>query len=102
MRKLLLMAFLIGGAMAVLRRMPGEGRGSLSELPGALCGRMMERMPDDFPPKFIMSALRRIQEQNEQLLALLREQNNLLRERLPVQEAPSAHSEFSGAEPQQD
>ena len=49
----------------------------------------MEMMPEDSPPMVIMSSLRRLQEQNEELLALQREQNELLRERLRVQETPS-------------
>ncbi|MFQ6019518.1 MAG: hypothetical protein ACE5KW_02055 [Dehalococcoidia bacterium] len=55
----------------------------------------MEHMPEEAPPKAMMSGLRRIQEQNEQLLALLRE-------RLPVEESSSPESLSSRAEPPQD
>lgn len=41
--------------------------------------RMLEAMPEDAPPKLVMSILPRLQEQNEQILALLEEQNELLR-----------------------
>jgi hypothetical protein len=41
--------------------------------------RMMASMPDDSPPKLIMSILPRLQAQNETILALLEEQNDLLR-----------------------
>ena len=37
-------------------------------------------MPDDSPPKLIMSVLPRLQAQNERILALLEEQNELLRQ----------------------
>ena len=43
-------------------------------------GRMMEEMPEDSPPRLVMSTLPRLAEQNDQNLALLREQNALLRE----------------------
>jgi hypothetical protein len=46
--------------------------------------RMMERMPADSPPKVTTSGIRRLQEQNEELLALLRDQSELLRERAPA------------------
>jgi hypothetical protein len=36
-----------------------------------------------------MSGVHQTEEQNEEILALLREHNDLLRERLPVIEAPS-------------
>ncbi len=48
------------------------------------CMRMMERMPEDAPPKVMTSGVRHLQEQAEELLALLREQNELLRERAPA------------------
>jgi hypothetical protein len=42
--------------------------------------RMMDAMPADSPPKLIMSILPRLQEQNDQILVLLKEQNDLLRQ----------------------
>ena len=51
-------------------------------------------MPENSPPKVFMSSLRRMQEQNDQLAALVREQNDLLRERLPSSlESPSSSAE---------
>jgi hypothetical protein len=43
--------------------------------------RMMARLPENAPPRLVMSILPRLQAQNEQIIALLREQNELLRER---------------------
>lgn len=43
---------------------------------------MMASLPDNSPPKLVMSTLPRLREQNEQILELLREQNALLRDRL--------------------
>jgi hypothetical protein len=66
----------------------GEGgfdvRGAMRERIMERCRRMMEEMPEDFPPKLMMSGLSRIQGQNDELLTLMREQNELLRERLPA------------------
>jgi hypothetical protein len=42
--------------------------------------RMMDSMPEDSPPKLVMSVLPRLQEQNDQILALLKEQSDLLRQ----------------------
>jgi hypothetical protein len=43
--------------------------------------RMMARLPDNAPPKLVVSILPRLKAQNDQIIALLREQNELLRER---------------------
>jgi hypothetical protein len=43
---------------------------------------MMERMPENAPPKLVMSVLPRLREQNDEIIAMLREQNALLREQL--------------------
>lgn len=42
--------------------------------------RMMASLPEGAPPKLIMSVLPRLQAQNDQIIAMLREQNGLLRE----------------------
>jgi hypothetical protein len=45
--------------------------------------RMMERMPPNAPPRLVMSILPRLREQNDEIIALLREQNEMLRRRSP-------------------
>ncbi len=40
---------------------------------------MMARLPEGAPPKLVMSILPRLQAQNDQIIAMLREQNELLR-----------------------
>jgi hypothetical protein len=42
--------------------------------------RMMDAMPENSPPKLVMSILPRLQEQNDQILVLLKEQTDLLRQ----------------------
>jgi hypothetical protein len=45
--------------------------------------RMLEGMPPDSPPKLVMAILPRLQQQNDEIIALLREQNELLRQERP-------------------
>jgi hypothetical protein len=72
-RKLLVIGAAIGGVIAAQRLLRSKGRGRIME-------RMMERMPPDSPPKLVMSILPRLREQNDEIVALLREQNELLRQ----------------------
>jgi hypothetical protein len=41
---------------------------------------MMASLPEGAPPKLIMSILPKLQAQNDQIITMLREQNELLRE----------------------
>ena len=43
-------------------------------------GRMMASLPEGAPPKLVASILPKLQVQNEQIIAMLREQNELLRQ----------------------
>ena len=47
MKKLLLLIAFLGGAIAVIRRLPAEQRRRLASLPTVLMGGMMEHMPDN-------------------------------------------------------
>ncbi len=87
-RLLLLIAILFGGTIVIRRLFTAERREGLSRLPATFMERCMEHMPEDSPPKAMMSGLRRIQEQNEELVALVREQNDLLRKGLAAEKAP--------------
>ncbi len=89
MRRVLLLTAIVFGGMFVARRLlTAERREGLSRLPATIMDRCMEHMPEDSPPKVMTSGIRRMQEQNEEILALMREQNELLRERLTVEKAP--------------
>jgi hypothetical protein len=85
MKKLLAIgAVVIGGIIVVRWSRSAEGRG-LDRHPQAtikqrMMARVMEGLPANSPPKLVMSILPRLQEQNEEIIALLREQNELLRE----------------------
>ena len=87
MKKLLVrVAILLGVAYAVRALLGGE---RLARLPATMMERCIEMMPEDSSPIVIMSSLRRLHAQSDQLLALLREQGELLREHLGIQETPS-------------
>jgi hypothetical protein len=73
-RTLLAVGAIIGGVVAARRFLASGGRGRIME-------RMIDRMPPDSPPKLVMSVLPRLREQNDEIVALLREQNELLRRR---------------------
>ena len=75
-RRLLAVGAVIGGVIAARRLLRSKGGGRIIE-------RMMERMPPDSPPRLVMSILPRLREQNDEIVALLREQNELLRRRWP-------------------
>ena len=87
-------AIALGTVVAVRRLVPAERRTqlreSLAQMPATMMERCMESMPEDSPPKVMMSAMRRFEEQNDELLALSREQNKLLRKQVSILEAASA------------
>lgn len=73
----------IGGAAALigytLSRPTGARQGAFTEMRNRGMKRMMASMPEDSPPKLIMSILPVLREQNANILALLEEQADLLR-----------------------
>ena len=91
MIKLLFRLAILGGLVYAVRTLlEDEGRRErLAHLPAVAMERGMEMMPEDSPPKVMLASLRRLQEQSDQVLALLREQNELLRERLRALESSS-------------
>ena len=92
MKKLLLLIAILGGAIAIIRNSPAEKRQRLAELPMTMMERCMEMMPEDSPPKVMMSGVQRIQEQNDQIITLLRD-------RLGAQEAVAGESSAPSADP---
>lgn len=92
-RLLLVSGILVGGA--VIMRLKSEeahqARGRLAEKMTerlkSHMERVLEEMPEDSPPRLVMTTLPRLAEQNERILALLREQNALLQELGATREA---------------
>ena len=70
--------------IAAFMCLPRESRERLRTPARRWLGRRLEHvltnLPEDAPPRLIMSILPRLREQNDQIIALLREQNSLLRE----------------------
>ena len=87
-------AVALGTVVAVRRLVPAERRTqlreSLAQMPATMMERCMESMPEDSPPKVMMSSMRRFEEQNDELLALSREQNKLLRKQNDILQAAAA------------
>jgi uncharacterized membrane protein YgaE (UPF0421/DUF939 family) len=76
------------GSVIAFRCLPRESRDRLTT---AVANRMtkgmanmMASLPEDAPPKLVMSILPRLQAQNDQIIAMLRDQNELLQKRKRV------------------
>ena len=78
-------AAVIGGVIA-FRSLSRARRRRLGSVRGSRMLRhrehMMAILPDNSPPKLVMSVLPRLRDQNDQIIVMLREQNALLREHL--------------------
>jgi hypothetical protein len=81
MKRLSMIVVVAGAALMVGRHLAQGGRWriDLAAMRRRMMERMMKGMPEDSPPKLIVSILPRLREQNEQILALLKQQNDLLR-----------------------
>ncbi len=86
MKRLLALGIVVGvgSVVGAWRLLPSQGdrreRPSGASIAHRMMARMMERLPEDSPPKLIMSILPRLREQNDEIIALLREHNELLRQ----------------------
>jgi hypothetical protein len=88
MKKLFALGLVVFGGVIVVRLLPRDLRAR-----PAVAGRhwmakhmeqMMASLPANSPPKLVMSILPKLQAQHEQIIALLQEQNALLRQRQPA------------------
>ena len=81
-RGIALLAAMAGG-MIVFRCLPRDSRDHLTSLMRHRIIKAMEHMlaslPEDAPPKLIMSVLPKLRAQNDKIMAMLQEQNELLR-----------------------
>lgn len=88
MTKLFALGIATVGGVIVLRSVPRESRHRASRAVGDWMtkkmlnhmGRMMASLPEGAPPKLIASILPKLRQQNEEIIAMLREQNELLRQ----------------------
>jgi hypothetical protein len=85
--KLVALGAAAAGGVIVLRCIPTESRHRMTQAVGdwitkktiERVERLMASLPESAPPKLIASILPKLQAQNEQILAMLQEQNELLR-----------------------
>lgn len=97
MRKLLFMVAIGIGIVALLRRvLPAEQRARLRENISSAPSAMMEMMPEGSPPKVMMSTMRRLEEQSDEVARLLRAQNKLLRKQNDILKAAAPAAQSTG------
>lgn len=84
MNRLIALGSILLGGFIAFQFLPRARRRRLA---AAVQGRMLNRMerimaslPEDSPPKLIMSLLPQLRDQNDQIIRMLKEQNELLRE----------------------
>lgn len=88
--KLVALGIAVAGGVIALRFVPTEPRHRLAQAVGdwmhkrmiGHMSRVMASLPEGAPPKLVVSILPKLQTQNEQIIAMLREQNELLRQQL--------------------
>ena len=89
MNRLLVLGMATVGGVIAFQCLPRESRHRLSTVVGGWMTEHMKHMiaslPEDAPPKLVMSILPRLREQNDQIIAMLQEQNELLRKQQTAQ-----------------
>lgn len=84
MKKLISLGAIVVVGVIAFQSLSREPRRRLA---AAVRGRMLKRMeqmmaglPEDSPPKLVMSVLPHLRDQNDEIIRMLKEQNELLRE----------------------
>ncbi|MEJ2007440.1 MAG: hypothetical protein P8Z30_04655 [Acidobacteriota bacterium] len=94
MKKLVTLGMATVGGLIVFRFLPRRLRGRLTSVVRRRMSGHMEKMmaglPEGSPPKLVLSVLPKLQAQNEQIIAMLREQNELLKEQQRTSAARTA------------
>ncbi len=88
--KLVALGLAAAGGLIALRFAPSEPRHRMTEAVGdwmhkrmiGHMSRVMASLPEGAPPRLVASILPKLQAQNEQIIAMLREQNELLRQQV--------------------
>lgn len=71
MKKTVVVMLGAGGLVLGLRKAGRLGFPEMHERAGEMCERMIEGMPESFPPKRLFANVEAIREQNERILELL-------------------------------
>ena len=94
MKRLIALGVATVGGVIAFRYLPRNWRGRLSSIVKHRMSEHMEQMmanlPEGSPPKLVMSVLPKLQAQNDQIIAILQEQNELLREQQRTPESKAA------------
>ncbi len=91
MKKLIALGAIVSGGVIAFQSL---ARGPKQRLAAAVRSRMRKRMehmmaslPEGSPPKLVMSVLPQVRDQNDQIIRMLREQNELLRQDLHARQS---------------
>jgi hypothetical protein len=94
MKTLIALGMATVGGVIVFRCLPRELRSRLTSVIKHRMSEGMEHMmadlPEGSPPKLVMSVLPKLQAQSDQIVAMLREQNELLKEHQHTSAATTA------------
>ena len=86
MSRLITLGMATVGGMIAFQCLPRQSRHRLMAAVRQWMTKRMKHMiaslPEDAPPKLVMSILPKLREQNDQIIAMLQEQNELLRKSL--------------------
>lgn len=91
-RLITLGAILLGGLIAFQSLSPSRRRRVAVAVRGRILKKMeriMASLPEDSPPKLVKSVLPRLRDQNDQIIRILNEQNELLREQRHTRQSVS-------------
>lgn len=88
--KLVTLGVAVASGVIALRLLPTAPRHRMTRAVGdwmtkrmiGHMARVMSRLPESAPPRLVASILPKLQAQNEEIIAMLREQNKLLRQQL--------------------
>jgi hypothetical protein len=93
MSRFIALAAVVAVGVIAVRSLPRVPRRRLTAAVNRLMLRRMEHMmaglPENSPPKLIMSVLPRLRDQNDQIIAMLRDQHELLRKHLEMRAEPA-------------
>jgi hypothetical protein len=93
LKRLVALLLAIAGAAIAYRFLPRHSRdrlGAAAHQSMKRCfARMIARLPDDAPPKLVVSILPKLQAQNDQIIAMLQEQQQIHRRQRKPRQRPS-------------
>ncbi len=74
MKRLAIVTLIAAGVFVMVRKMAGMSDPEMRARCSDMCDRMLDQMPDSFPPKRMMADLESVKEQTARILDLLEDQ----------------------------